>query len=1092
MEIKLTYVLFWKRKEILKFFMRTFLLLCCTSVMSFSSGNLFSQDAKVAIDSDKTVTIFEVFELIGKQTECTFIYQSDIFQDVPEIRLKSGVIKVMTLLSQILPVKNFEINSNKNNLIIISRKSSFNLQHKNIEIKGIIKNSNDMPIAGATIIVKGTNRGTTSDFDGNYTISANPEDILIISHLGYTTLTIPIQNRSAINITLQEDATELGEVQINAGYYTTTDREKTGSIARITAKEIEGQPVNNPLEALMGRLTGVDVVPTSGVPGSGIAIKIRGISSLMAGTTPLYIIDGVPFSGNSTSNSDISGQIMPSGTIDPFQVLNPALIESIEVLKDADATAIYGSRGANGVILITTKKGKKGQTRFSFVSSTGVAHVAKKLELLNTQQYLDMRANAFTNDGYTNYPANAYDINGTWDQNKYTDWQELLIGGTAHTRSLQATTSGGNEQTTFLLSGMYNNETTVFPGEFRFNRFNINSQIAHSNKSKKFNMQFNAGYGHTNNLQPRKDLTFEALTLPPNAPALFDESGALNWENNTWTNPLAFLQATYQNETRTLLSSLNLSYTLHPNLVAKVNMGYTQSNFNERYLQPHTVINPAFGASSSRSRLFKNDHDIQSWIVEPQLNWEYEKGRNKTQILIGATFQKQNDTQFHIGGIGFANNTLINNLSAAQTVLVMGQNEVVYNYQSTFARFNYAYNGTLLLNLTGRRDGSSRFGPGNRYGNFGAVGAAWVFSKSINQKWLNLGKIRGSYGITGNDQIGDYQYLLTYTINNNFGYNGNLGLLPSRQYNPNFKWEQNGKFELGLEMDMVDNRLGLQLAYYRNRSSNQLVAYALPATTGFPSINRNLDATVENKGWELELRGTLLQSQDWNWNLNANITIPKNELVAFPGLETSTYANRYAIGEPLQIVKLYKSNGVNPETGLFEFQDHNGDGLITSADRQYITDLAPKFYGGVSNTLTYKQWNLDVFFQFSKKNGYNLYRYGLVPGSMYNQPTTVLDNWEMSGTEADMQRFSSGNNAAAYVAYSRFSSSTGTVSDASFIRLKTLALSYTLKLNNTQCKVYLQGQNLLTWTPFKYGDPEQSLGNLPVLRRFLVGLNLEL
>src|SRR5690606_24911974 len=395
---------------------------------------------------------------------------------------------------------------------------------------------------------------------------------LVFSYLGYKTVEIAITDSTVIDVVLEQDVNQIDEIVINAGYYSVKDRERTGSISRVTAKDIEKQPVNNPLEALQGRMTGVDIVQTSGVAGSGFEVKIRGQNSIMAGNNPLYIIDGVPYDGNSMSDRNISGQIMPMGNISPLNMINPATIESIEILKDADATAIYGSKGANGVVLITTKKVKGGKTNYTFNVHSGVASISSKVKLLNPQQYLEMREEAFANDGISNYPFYAYEVNGTWDQNKCTDWQEELSGITAYTHNLGGIVSGGNKQTAFLISGMYNEETAVFPGEFKYNRTNIPTTINHHSLDNRFNITFSSGYGKSTNFQPMKDLTLEALTLAPVSPLVYNEDGELNWENSTWVNPLAVLQSTFQNETTNLLSNAVISYRLFSNLETKVNL----------------------------------------------------------------------------------------------------------------------------------------------------------------------------------------------------------------------------------------------------------------------------------------------------------------------------------------------------------------------------------------------------------------------------------------------------------------------------------------------------------------------------------------
>lgn len=967
-------------------------------------------------------------------------------------------------------------------------------QNSSPPISGTITDTNG-PLGGVNIIVKNTSRGTQSDLDGQYTIAAERSDTLVFSYLGYKMQEVAVGNTPIINVAMEVDAQALDAVIINAGYYKVSDREKTGSITRVTAVEIADQPVNNPLEALQGRMAGVNITTTSGVPGAGITVRIRGQNSIMGGNEPLYIIDGIPFDSQSLGTHISAGGIIPNGNISPLNAISPDAIESIEVLKDADATAIYGSRGANGVVLITTKKGKPGKTNFSFSSSTGIAHITQKRDLLNTQQYLEMRREAFANDGITEYPEYAYDINGTWDPNRYTNWQEILIGHTANTHQLQGSVSGGSQKSRFLLNGMYQNETSVFPGSFNYDRLTINTSVQHSDKTEKFKLDFNTGYTLQDNSLPGSDLSYYATSLAPNAPALYDDSGNINWADGTWNNPIAQFENKYKSTSKTLFSNLLLSYQLWEELEVKLNSGYGISELEDRVIAPHTAFNPAWGMTSANSMLTTNEGNKKYWLHEPQLNWKKAWKDMALNILLGSTFQKQEFAQYGVYGIGFPTNDFITNLSAATTILVNNELSTEYNTQSWFARINYALKDKIFVNVTGRRDGSSRFGSGNKYGNFGALGAAYVFSDDLKLKWLSFGKIRSSYGLTGNDQIGDYQYLRTYSLTDQ-PYDGSIGMQPSRLYNPNFKWEENRKGEAALELGFLKNKISLSVAYYNNRSSNQLINYALPTTTGFSSILANLDANVENEGWEFDLKTMQLKTANFKWSSSLNFSLAKNKLLAFPGLESSTYANRYVIGEPLSIVKLYKLKGVNPESGLFEFEDYNSDGMITAAeDKQYIADLAPKFFGGLSNTLNYKKWELDVFFQFVKKKGYNQYRLTEPAGTLSNQPLSVKDRWQQPGDMATMQRFTTGADPEAFNAYYQFTQSSGIISDASFVRLKTLTLAYTLSSHRSSqgsCRLYLSGQNLLTFTKFEGGDPEQSDGYLPPLTRISFGFQLNL
>ncbi len=952
-------------------------------------------------------------------------------------------------------------------------------------ISGIVTDASGS-LGGVNILVKNTSRGTQSDMDGHYAITAKSSDTLVFSYLGYKMQEIPVGIKSILNVLMQPDATALDQVVINAGYYKVSDREKTGSISRINATEIESQPVSNPLAALQGRISGVDITQLSGVPGGGFTVRIRGQNSIFAGNEPLFIIDGVPYDSQSLGSKRASGLIIPGGTISPLNAINPDSIESIEVLKDADATAIYGSRGANGVVLITTKRGKKGKTKFSIGNSTGVATITRKIELLNTNQYIEMRREAFANDGISEYPETAYDINGTWDMNRYTDWQHEFIGGTATTKEVNASVSGGNEKTQFLLSGLYQNETTVYPGDFNYDRIVLNTNLQHTSTNQKFQISFSSGYTLENNLLPGTDLSAIALILAPNAPALFDENGELNWENSTWINPLASLEGKYTNDSKNLLGNTVLKYQLFKNLNIRLQAGYTSKNLESNNKIPHTIYDPAYGLDSSVSQSYLHTGTYQSFIAEPQINWTKQGEIHNWDLLLGATYQNQKTENLTILGYGFANNSFLGNLSAASNLIILNESTFEYKYQSFFARINYSFKKKLFLNFTGRRDGSSRFSTGNKYGNFGAVGLAWIFSEEVDWSWLSFGKLRGSYGITGNDQIKDYQYLQNYVITNQ-PYDGNIGLEPARLYNSNYKWEENIKKELAFELGFLNGNLEFSAAYYNNRSSNQLVDYALPGTTGFPSIQANLNAIVENSGLEFELFGNLIHKEKFKWTTSLNLSLPKNKLVAFPGLEKSTYANQFVIGEPLSIVKLYNLIGVNPDTGLYQFKDYNGDGTITATeDRGYIADLTPKILGGFLNSINYNNWSLDIFLQYVKKQGFNEFYGNEPPGTMFNQPVGVLDRWQFTGDRSQLQKFTSGFNDEAYLAYSNFAQSNGTLSDASFVRLKSLSISHTIPLvkeNNTSCRISLMGQNLMTFTKFKGGDPEQIKGFLPPLRR---------
>lgn len=972
-----------------------------------------------------------------------------------------------------------------------------------ILITGTVSDANGV-LPGVTITVKralrqaqgdksfSSSNSVITDEKGQFSIAAAEGDTLVFTYVGYKTVAVAVSEGSVVNVTMIEDATTLQEVTVNAGYYTVKDKARTGSISKITSKDIEKQPVTNVLSTMQGRMAGVSITQTSGVPGAGFDLKIRGQNSLRAeGNSPLYLIDGVPYSSEAVGNSRTTS-VMPT-LANPLNSINPLDIESIEVLKDADATAIYGSRGANGVVLITTKKGKQGKTRYTMSVSQGVANATQFMKLLNTEQYLAMRNEAFANDGFAPSFMD-FDVNGTWDPNRYTDWQAALVGGTATYKDANASVSGGSAQTQFMVSGTFHDETTVFPGDFGYKRGVLRSNLNHASENQKFRLSLSTAYTVQDNDQPAVDLSRTAMLLAPNAPALYSDDGSLNWADSTWENPLAALAGKYRTKTYDVIANGTIGYMLLPGVELKSAFGITDTKHDETRTTPSTIYDPVYGAGPEFSSLIVNTVNRRSWIAEPQLSWAQQWRYGKTELLAGGTFQQQKGTRLVQQGNGFVSNSLIYNLASAFSVNTLQDQQTDYKYQAFFGRFNYSYQDKYIFNLTGRRDGSSRFGPGNQFATFGAVGAAWLFGEEQfikDKSILSFGKLRGSYGTTGNDLIGDYQFLDTF-LSSGVSYNGVIGLEPTRLNNPNFGWETNKKLELALEAGFFKDRIFLTLGWYNNRSSSQLVGIPMPATTGFPSLQGNLNATVQNRGTEITLRTVNFQNGNFSWTTNFNISFSKNKLLSFPDLATSTYRNQFVIGEALNIQKVYRYTGLDPQTGVFTFEDMNGDGILSGLDRQVVKDFNPSFFGGLSNQFTYGRWALDVMFQFVKQDNYTAAAMTGVPGTMGNQPTAVLQHWQAPGDTAGFQVYTAGYNGDAVDAYFNYYESDAVIGDASFVRLKNVALSYKVPerwLFGASCKVTLEGQNLLTFTSYEGRDPEfTTYGYLPPLKVFTAGL----
>jgi len=892
-----------------------------------------------------------------------------------------------------------------------------------------------------------------------------------------------------------EKVSHIEEVVLNAGYYKVKDKERTGSIAKVSAKDIENQPITNVLSAAQGRMSGVSITQNTGTPGGGFDIQIRGKNSIRReGNEPLYIIDGVPQA--SETPSLYSNRILPWSSINPLNAINPNDIESFEILKDADATAIYGSRGANGVIIVTTKRGKKGRSELKLNTSYSLSRIIRPMEMMNTEQYISMRRQAFQNDKVA-YPATMYDINGTWDQSRYTDWQKVLIGSTAESYAVQLSMSGGSENMSYQISYGHNEQGTVLPADFRYKTNTINANFSYFTPDRRLEFNFVNTFSFQNNNVQNDDMTSKAIGLSPNAPALYTSDGGINWENGTFTNPVASLLSEYRNKTAFFNNGLNVSYKLFPFLSVKMNAGISYQNFEERSLKPHTINNPSFGQTSLNSTSSKNNQVNFSYILEPQIVGSYMMGNHRFEALLGTTLQKTQSDQGAISGRGFESNALIDNIGSSNVKTISDQVRSEYNYTAVFARFNYQLKKRYILNLTGRRDGSSRFGPSNRFGNFGAIGGAWLFSEEgflSELKWLSMGKLRGSIGTTGNDKIGDYQYLNTYIVSSNI-YNGQTALNPARLYNPNFSWEKTLKKELALELGLWNGRFNFSGAYYENTSSNQLVGIPLPATTGFSSIQSNLPAKIRNTGWEFDASVQVFRKGKFKYETSFNLSIPKNTLVEFPNLEGSTYSNQYVVGYPVTIARVYQYEGIDPITGLFRFKDFNGDGKINSPDdNKAVEKLGVRFFGGWSNNLRFGNWSASFLWQFVKQRNWNYNRSMPMPGILNNQPVEALNVWSASNPDGQYMPYSAGYNSQKLSLHGFFQNSTAAVSDASFIRLKNVQISYKIPVKEMGIKeamVYFQGQNLLTITKYFGMDPEFYLiGFLPPLKTYSLGFQV--
>jgi len=1096
----------------------TALLLSLTCFYSSAQAN----ENRVTINGTG-IPLKAVFKAIKKQTGFAVMYNTSIamLNQEEKVTVSFKDTPLDEVLSFLLKGKNLSWTYNDD--VVVIHKTAEEVPKKNEAtedstvipalLTGKVTDAAGTPLPGVTVQVKETSQGATTDADGRFTFAkVKNGEVLLISSIGYEKREVVVKGRSLL-VELSVQISGLDETVVIA-YGTTTKRMLVGNVNTVKGEDIAKQPVNNPLLALQGRVPGVFITQNTGVAGGAVTVQIQGQNSILNGNDPLYVIDGVPY----ISQLPIVGfeNILLNGN--PLNFINVADIESIEILKDADATAIYGSRAANGAILITTKKGKAGNTRVDVNLQQGWGKVTRKLNMLDRRQYLDMRYEAYANDNidWRDPSVSANDLK-VWDTTRSTDWQKNLIGGTSHYTNVNAGISGGTTALQYTAGGTYHRETTVFPGSWSDQRGSIHFNINNTSSNHKLRFQLSCNYMVDVNRLPFEDLTLKAIRLEPVAPTIYNADGSLNWEpdasgTSTWTNPFStVLYKTYKNKTNNLVSNAILSYSILPGLNIQVSTGYSNLHTTTFSPAPLAAIRPENRPFSSRIADYGN-RDLESWVIEPQLIHKISIGKGKLESLVGASIQQNNNSAESLTGIGYSSDLVLNDVKSAST-LTAASSFSIYKYNAIFGRLNYAWKDKYIVNISGRRDGSSRFGTKNQFHNFGCLGLAWIFSQEPllqkNLPFLSFGKIRASYGTTGNDQISDYRFLGLYYANSAglLPYQNSTGLAIGNLSNPYLQWEETRKWQTGIDLGFWGDRILLNATYSLNRSSNQLIGYQLPSITGFTSITQNFPATVQNTSWEFLLSTNNIKKGPFSWQSSINLTIPRNKLVNFPNLEASSYSNQLVIGQPISLIKVYHFYGVDPITGLYQVMDSHGtptstpDNLI---DKNNIISSLPKFYGGVQNTITFKGFEIDFLFQFVKQIGQiTFFNSGLFPPGAFssgnsNQPTSVINRWQKTGDIAPIMRYSSSRTQLLQqLGIAR--TSDAAYSDASYIRLKNLSLSWQLpqkwqqKALLANCRIYLQGQNLLTITNFKGMDPEnKSYTYLPPLRVLTIGIQLTL
>ena len=1130
MKFKLTIGCLSMRKQGQIFIMRTFVFLFCTTVFSFSSGDLLSQNSKIVFDEDKMMTVNHIFDMIDQQTDYSFAYKSEMFIDFPAIKVKKGIIRTNKLLKQILTTDDFNVIVTENYVIIIEEKIVETIVVQEIEISGIVTDEDGELLPGASIVEKGTTNGTTSDFDGNFSLSIEDENaVLVVSYIGYGTKEVSVNGQTTLNIVLEESSAGLDEVVITA-YGSQMEREITGSIVEKDMAELSDLNVGQAVQKLQGQLAGIQINQSNGSPGQETAIRIRGASSINAGNNPLYVIDGFPVEGG-------------------LRMMNPSEIENISVLKGPSASALYGSRAANGVILVTTKKAKEGQTIVKFSTHSGVAQVPEKgrPEYMNSMEFLTSHKQNYedkiANGTYTGEIPQIYQNPEAWT-GPDTDWFDVLTqDGSRKSYNLSLLTNNGKFSSSNIV-GFYKEEGGIINSGYERYSFRSNNEYKVNDN---FRMGFNIAptYQEVNNLnlvglesnyQGQYNMLYSASATPPifgpndtnpdGSPALsFSAPNTFNFPN--WQNTVN--QQTNVTKELRLLSSIYGEVDFLKNFMFRSSASIDYNSVTNRTFYPSTMSAFIFSAlpPSPATGSYGTNNSIL-WLAENNLSFTKTYADNHNiDAIVGFSAQEYTLENVGLSGNQFPDD-IVPWLDAAANITSWDNGLTEWSMMSLYSRLNYNYKSKYLLSVSVRRDGSSRFGSEKQWGTFPSVSAGWVISDENFAQGLpvvNFLKLRAEYGVTGNSNIGNYTQFGNISTSN---YVFNNAIAAGRSQNTlgnnNLTWETTSGMGIGVDIEAFERRVSITYDYYNKTTDDMLYQIDIPYGTGFSNVQANI-GEFNFWGHEFSLNTKNLVGA-LKWNTNFNISFNRNKVISLgvndePIGANSWWigdANRTAVGHPIGSFYGFVYDGVymtqeefdtqpkyiRSTVGSGRYKDISGpdgtpDGILDGNDRTFIGNPNPDFNYGMTNSFSYKSFDLNIVIIGAQggDKGRTIREWSEYNG-LFNMGKYMGDRWrslENPGAGV-IGRFDQDDFTAATV-NSRW------IEDASYLSISNISLGYTLpKIKHVgNARVFVSAQNALLFTDYSGANPQASRVGLngmrqgiddnayPLSRTFTLGLD---
>ncbi len=1142
----------WERMNLILLKMKLLTILIFTGTMAFSATS-YSQKTKINLHLENS-TLTEILNSIEQESEFIFIYNQKITEldEKRSISVKNeNIEKILNHLLDDIGV-NYKIDDRQ---VFLFKKGTdekkapvenreVEAQQQN-EVNGKVTDKEKKPMPGVTIVIKGTTKGTITDTDGNYSLPNVPDNAtLVFSFVGMATQEIPVSGKAVVNVELAESAIGLDEV-VAIGYGTVKKSDLTSSVSKVTSEALKDRPVVSLGEAFQGQLAGVrSQASGGGIPGEDLTIRIRGMNTINGDSNPLYVIDGVPR--------------------DNMSDINPSDIESIQVLKDASATSIYGARGGNGVILIVTKQGK-GKPKVTFDAYYGLSSAEKKVPIMNGEEYIAWnmyRKNVkyLMQGGSMSDPMSARNrgaqIPESWaTMTDFTDWQDATFQ-TAPIQNYQVSASAGSEIGNVYFSAGYINQDGIIKYTY-YNRKNIrlNADL-NINKKLVVGVNIGASYSDRDLRDTNGGLSGKGKEAAPHhallvTPLMRLDQGTRDWGfpvnvGSTYPNPVEQLKYTTDNTKNTKLSSsIWGEYKILDNLKFKSQYSYDYDGNTYEFYQPGNVTynngNIPMGNSSA--------YTTGDWTFQNILTYDEAFGDHKLNLLLGQSMEQQKYFLIYAEATGWPYES-ITTLNLATTATAASTNRTTYTNASLFARANYNFKEKYFVTASLRYDGSSRFGSNSRWGYFPSLSAGWKLNEESFLKdvsWLSLLKVRGAWGTSGNDRIGDYSYMaLLGTNNTSWGDNVVSGVAPSRIANEDLQWEATRTLDFGIDLSAFKNRVQLNFDYYKNKTTDLLFDVPIPYTTGFSSFTTNI-GSIENHGWEVDLTSYNVKGK-FNWSTSLNLSRNKNKVLDMGDIDqfiSSSFDAQFItkVGGPVSQFYCYRTDGVLTESdfdengnalvpilsgqkeGNMKYVDQNKDGFINTSDLVPYGNNMPDFIYGLTNRFSWKNFDLSILVQ--GQQGGDVLFMGQRQVDKGNEGVNGYDRWLNSYKPDWEAMYGEGENPIPvdYITEhgidfswdgktpnpvgNNNNNDDRRIYDSSYLRIKNITLGYTLPKNIlrnsliSSARFYLSIDNLKTFDNYPGYTPEtNSFGNsttmmgvdystYPLSRRCIFGLSVE-